>query len=182
MLGLKLNDVSIRCHKKVINFSNHKYETKCQICIEIIFRCNMNIYPTPTYWYSLEICLSHDNTFLHQANLIKFTNWGTKKRSLSLRLNTTILKHSHKGFTQPALFVCKWFIRGHLNRYVKIAFYRHRLQRKPLISGPSLHQGTCVTRVPWCMSGPLTRAGGENVPGIPGACATRNFTYLARGP
>ena len=24
--------------------------------------------------------------------------------------------------------------------------------------------------------------GGENVPGIPGACATHNFTYLARGP
>ena len=23
---------------------------------------------------------------------------------------------------------------------------------------------------------------GENVPGIPGACATRNFTYLVRGP
>ena len=25
-------------------------------------------------------------------------------------------------------------------------------------------------------------SGGENVPGIPGACAIRNFTYLARGP
>ena len=24
--------------------------------------------------------------------------------------------------------------------------------------------------------------GGQNVPGIPGACATRNITYLARGP
>ena len=23
---------------------------------------------------------------------------------------------------------------------------------------------------------------GENVPGIPGTCATRNFTYLVRGP
>ena len=32
------------------------------------------------------------------------------------------------------------------------------------------------------MSGSLTNGGGENVPGIPGACATRNFTYLARGP
>ena len=27
-----------------------------------------------------------------------------------------------------------------------------------------------------------TRGGVENVPGIPGACATRNLTYLARGP
>ena len=29
---------------------------------------------------------------------------------------------------------------------------------------------------------PLNSAAGENVPGIPGACATRNFTYLVRGP
>ena len=42
--------------------------------------------------------------------------------------------------------------------------------------------GTFVTHVPWCMSGSLTRDGGENVPGIPGACATRNFAYLVRGP
>ena len=44
-----------------------------------------------------------------------------------------------------------------------------------------------VTHVPWCMPGLLTSdsfevGGGENVPGIPGACATRNFTYLVRGP
>ena len=32
------------------------------------------------------------------------------------------------------------------------------------------------------MSGSLTRVGGENVPGIPGACVTHNVTYLARGP
>ena len=29
---------------------------------------------------------------------------------------------------------------------------------------------------------PLTRGGGENVPNIPGACATHDLTYLARGP
>ena len=45
-----------------------------------------------------------------------------------------------------------------------------------------MHQGTCVTHVPWCMSGLLTRGGGENVPGIPGACAPRNFVFLVRGP
>ena len=61
-------------------------------------------------------------------------------------------------------------------------FPRRRLQRKPLVSDPGMHHGTCVTQVPWCMSGSLTRGGGENVPGIPGACATRNFAYLARGP
>ena len=58
----------------------------------------------------------------------------------------------------------------------------HWFQRKPLVSDPGMHHGTCVPHVPWCMSGSLTLGGGENVPGIPGTCATRNFTYLARGP
>ena len=58
----------------------------------------------------------------------------------------------------------------------------HRFQRKPLVSDPGMHHGMCVTHVPWWMSGSLTRGGRENVPGIPGACASLNFTYLARGP
>ena len=47
-------------------------------------------------------------------------------------------------------------------------FPRHRLQWKLLVSDPGMHHGTCY--------------GVGNVPGIPGACATRNFTYLGRGP
>ena len=58
-------------------------------------------------------------------------------------------------------------------------FSRQRLQRKPLVSNSGMHHGTCVTHVLWCMSGSLTHGSGEN---IPDACATRNFTYLARGP
>ena len=50
-------------------------------------------------------------------------------------------------------------------------FPRRRFQRKPLVSDPGMHHGTCVTHVPWCMSGSLTYGDGENVPGIPGACA-----------
>ena len=69
-----------------------------------------------------------------------------------------------------------------MRRECRERFSRHRFQRKPLVSDPSIHHGTCVTHVPWCMLGLLTRGGGENIPGIPGACATRNFTYLARGP
>ena len=58
----------------------------------------------------------------------------------------------------------------------------------PRVSDPDMHHGTCVTHVPWCMPGSLTssflwsRRQGKNVPGIPGACTTRNFTYLVRGP
>ena len=50
-------------------------------------------------------------------------------------------------------------------------FHHRRFQRKPLVSDPGMHHGTCVTHVPWCMSGSLTCGDGENVPGIPGACA-----------
>ena len=63
-----------------------------------------------------------------------------------------------------------------MHRECRERFPRHRLQRKPVVSDPASRH------VPWCMSGSLTRGGGENVPGIPGACATRTFTYLARGP
>ena len=67
-----------------------------------------------------------------------------------------------------------------MRRECRERFPRHRLQNKPLT--PGMHHDTCVTHVPWCMSGSLTRSGGENVPGIPDACATRNFTHLVRGP
>ena len=59
-------------------------------------------------------------------------------------------------------------------------FPRHRLQREPLVDDPDMHHGMCVTPMSWCVSGSLTR--GEYVPGIPDALATRNSTYLARGP
>ena len=45
-----------------------------------------------------------------------------------------------------------------------------------------MHHGTCVTHMPWCMSGSPTRGGEENVPGIPGTCTTRKFTYLTKDP
>ena len=58
-------------------------------------------------------------------------------------------------------------IHGPLTRYAKLRvanapgmpgmFPRHRLQRKPLVSDPGMHHDTCVTHVPWCMSGSLTR-------------------------
>ena len=63
-----------------------------------------------------------------------------------------------------------------MRRECREHFPRHWLQRKPLVSDSG------VTHVPWCKSGLPTRGGGENVPGIPGACTTLNFTYLARGP
>ena len=58
-----------------------------------------------------------------------------------------------------------------MRRECRERFPRHRLQKKPLFSDPGMRHGTYVTQVPWCMSGSLTRVGGENVPGVPGAGA-----------
>ena len=69
-----------------------------------------------------------------------------------------------------------------MRRVCRESFPRHRLQRKPLFSGPGRHHDSCVTHVHWCMSGALTRGGRGNVPGISGACATPNSTYLVRCP
>ena len=69
-----------------------------------------------------------------------------------------------------------------MRREYRERFPCHRLQRKPLASDPGMHHGTCVTHVPWCMSGSLNHGGVENVPAISGACKTRIFTYLAKGP
>ena len=68
-----------------------------------------------------------------------------------------------------------------MRRECRERFPRRRIQKKLLVSDPAMYHGMCVRQVPWCMSESLTRGGGENVPGLPGACATHNFTYLVRG-
>ena len=69
-----------------------------------------------------------------------------------------------------------------MRRECRERFPHHWFQRKPLVSDPGMHHGTCVTHVPWCMSGSLNRVGGKSDLCIPGSCATHNFTHLARGP
>ena len=84
-------------------------------------------------------------------------------------------------------------VHGLLTRYAKLRgaqapgmpgtfFPGSDFKGKSLVSDPGMHHGMCVTHVPWCMSGSLTCSGGENVPCIPGACASHNSTYLVRGP
>ena len=76
-------------------------------------------------------------------------------------------------------YVKNWALR--MRRECRERFPRYRIQRKPLVNDPGMHHDTCIRHVPWCMSGSLTNGGGEN--GMhSGVYATRNFTYLARGP
>ena len=74
-------------------------------------------------------------------------------------------------------------LNGPLARYVKLRVTHApgmpgTFSSPPWVSDPDMHHGTCMTHVPWCMLGSLasgflwSRWRG-NVPGIPGACATR---------
>ena len=47
------------------------------------------------------------------------------------------------------------------HRECRERFENHRLQRNPLISYSGMYHGTCVTHVPWCMSGSLTEVTGK---------------------
>ena len=80
---------------------------------------------------------------------------------------------------------------GPLSRYVKLRVvhapgmpgtFSPLPTLKALVSAPGMHHGTCVTHVSLCMSRSLTPRWRENIPGIPGECANRNFTYLVGGP
>ena len=78
------------------------------------------------------------------------------------------------------LWVCGGVI-GPLFGYVKLRVVhapgmQGTLSPSPRFTDPDMHHGTCVTHVPWCMPGSLTGDGEENVSGIPGTCATHNFT------
>ena len=58
-------------------------------------------------------------------------------------------------------------------------FPRHRLQRRPLVSDPGMHHGTCVAHVLWCMSGSLTR--GDRAKRSPQSRRMRNPQFYVSG-
>ena len=95
----------------------------------------------------------------------------TRKSSLirvmaSRRSDDDLVHWHHRGLL-PETWNCGLCMR----REYRERFPCYRLRRKPLFSDTGMHHGTCVTHVPWSMSGLLTGCG-ENVPGIPGACTT----------
>ena len=121
-----------------------------------------------------------------------FTNWA---RIVSLRFVFTAYCLGLLGtssFTPTPVRHGVWPTHGSLARYVKVRIahapgMQGTFSPPPWVSDPDMHHGTCVTHVPWCkpeslISGFLEFGGGENVPGIPGACVTRNLTYLTRVP
>ena len=135
-------------------------------------------------YYSLIIkicqlrCYQSALSFTESINICRSIQLPFLFRPVSLSLPV----HSEKLFDTVGLIPDTNNCRLRMRRECRELFSRRRLQRKTLVSDPGMYHGTYVTHVPWCLSGSPTRGGGENVPGIPGACATRDFAYLARGP
>ena len=160
----------IDCHMKSGIMDKSQIKKKQSSCC---YSINPGLLDLPTFVGNT----AHDNLIRHQM----WTRPWIEKNPVWL-----LTRHSQTWLHLSEI----WMQHGPLTRYVKLRvvhapgavhqelFPRHRLQRKLLVGD----HGTCVTHVSWCMSGSLTRGGGENVPGIPGTCATRNFMYLARGP
>ena len=91
--------------------------------------------------------------------------WCGITKFVAIRIGTMIMTIPWASYQIPKIAGCA--CAGNAGN----VFPRRRFQRKLLVSDPGMHHGTCVTHVPWCMSGSLTCGDGENVPGIPGACA-----------
>ena len=120
---------------------------------------------SPDKPYRLQLHLSHPNA---SCNLWLIWYWRLK--------NTVIVSYA------MGLLPDTWNCGLCMRQECRERFPRHLFQGKPPFNDPDMHHDTCVTHTPWCMSGSLTSGSGENVPSIPGACATHNFTYLASGP
>ena len=110
--------------------------------------------------------------------------WATSVRMYpcSLGLPTSALVYSYKCPHPLALLLDTNNCGLRMGRDYRERFPCHRRQRKRLNSDTGMHHGTCVTHVPWCMSGSLTGSDEKNVPGIPGTCSNHSFTYLSKRP
>ena len=124
--------------------------------------------------------LTTDEDILREVMVKGFHNFTNRKVMRHYANSILHFLHRNHKFREIS-FVNNIDFHGSLTKYAK-RFPRHLFLRKPLVCDPGMHHGTCVTHVPWCMSGSLTPGGEENVPDIPGACATRNFAYLVWDP
>ena len=117
----------------------------------------------------------------------RFLTFGTKSHTIALLFNLQYIWTLIVEYYTEDLTFCFLHYKGVCNQWASYqirktawcacagnggnVFPHRQLQRKLIVSDPGMHHGTCVTHVPWCMSGSLTRGGWENVPGFPGACA-----------
>ena len=137
---------------------------------------------------------SHDNKMQWQTRRMRKLSVSTKNENANYKIHVVPIKCPQiHNFCRYLITKCYFLTcNGPLTRYVKVRVAHapgkpRTISPPPRVSDPDMHHGTRVTHVSCCMSGSLTSGflwnrGGETVPGIPGAWAKHNFTYLARGP
>ena len=119
---------------------------------------------SPAKWLFIQLLVKINNKELNKFRLSCFLEWES--------IDDLYISLTHESKASPwASYQIRNIAGSACAGNAGNVFPRYRIQRKPLVSDPGMHHGTCVTHVPWCMSGSLTRACGENVPGIPGPCA-----------
>ena len=166
------------------NYCN-RFPHTLNICIYHMMYKSRPKYHTDNYsscWltstHSRKTYFTQANVSVSQSQLTSSGIWLSWYLSvLQKKLSFLMLIATHYVF----LFSIPFHTPTRMRRECRERFIRHQFQRRSLVSDPGMHHGTCVAHVPWCMSGSLTRGCVENVPGIPGSCATHNLTYLTRG-
>ena len=126
----------------------------------------------------IDIIMEREDSCLSEFRIIVSKITLTKQLYHSCRCN-----HLHQSLL---------WRHGPLTRYVKLRvahapWMSGTFSPPPRINDPGMHHGTCATHVSWWMPGSQTSGSFGSrwrgkLPGIPGACTTRNFTYLVRGP
>ena len=122
------------------------------------------------WWLALVLSIGNDHWLCSVCTRINLWHWflNYQAKSLSgascptsysqIAIEITIgypIQYGAMGFL-PDTYNCGLPMR----RECRERFPRHRLQRKLLVSDPGMHHGTCVTHVPWRMSGSVARGGG----------------------
>ena len=150
-----------------------KFRTILSFCNMLILHSHYDIccWPGDSRISSLSSAM-----FISRLKEYGLGNWGV------MRLVQCALSHD-KGVS---------FARASLSRYANCGLRMRRecWERCPRHRGFAIP--TCIIARAWrtCRDAYRDRwpavsfevGGGKNAPGIPGACATRNFTYLVKGP
>ena len=101
------------------------------------------------------------------------------------RTSTPLLLHYNDGTTWASYQIRK--IAGcTCAGNARNVFPTHRLERKPLVSDPDMHHGTCVMHVPWCTCRDACRdrlpsVAGKTFPAFP-AHAHQQFYVSGKRP
>ena len=132
------------------------------------------------YYKARELALMNwMKLFISSGNLINKIHFWVSFVSVASRLHKTLLTIAYTRASYQIRKIAGCACAGNTGNVVP----------PPRVSNPDIHHDVCMTHVSWCMPGSLTNGClwsqchgvGENVPGIPSACTTRNFTHLVRG-